>query len=75
MKTYEEKAAGDDRSKILDPKHEGNAYGDSSENEPRSEFIVWWNEPHDQDPANPMNWSSTKKWMNIGLISVISFLV
>ncbi|KAH8595870.1 major facilitator superfamily domain-containing protein [Bisporella sp. PMI_857] len=36
---------------------------------------VWWDEPEDQDPANPMNWTSTKKWTNISVISVISFLV
>ncbi|CZR67177.1 related to multidrug resistant protein [Phialocephala subalpina] len=43
--------------------------------EPGSEIIVWWDEPEDRDPENPMNWSSTKKWVNIGTISVISFLV
>lgn len=36
---------------------------------------VWWDEPEDEDPANPMNWSSRKKWTNILTISVISFLV
>ncbi|KAK8013883.1 major facilitator superfamily transporter [Apiospora arundinis] len=36
---------------------------------------VWWTEPEDEDPANPMNWSSRKKWTNILTISVISFLV
>ncbi|KAJ0116690.1 hypothetical protein J7T55_009840 [Diaporthe amygdali] len=40
-----------------------------------SELIVWWNEPEDQDPENPMNWSSRRKWFNIITISVISFLV
>ena len=40
-----------------------------------SEFIVSWDEPEDEDPENPMNWSSTKKWVNILTISVISFLV
>jgi hypothetical protein len=40
-----------------------------------AEFIVWWDEPEDQDPENPMNWSSKTKWMNILIISVISFLV
>lgn len=43
--------------------------------EPGSELIVWWDEPLDQNPENPMNWSSTKKWANILVISVISFLV
>lgn len=40
-----------------------------------SELLVWWDEPEDQDPDNPMNWSSTRKWINIITISVISFLV
>ncbi|KFY94343.1 hypothetical protein V500_03316 [Pseudogymnoascus sp. VKM F-4518 (FW-2643)] len=38
-----------------------------------SELIVWWDGP--EDPENPMNWSSTWKWVNICIISVISFLV
>lgn len=40
-----------------------------------AEFIVWWEEPEDEDPTNPMNWSSTKKWGNICTISMISFIV
>ncbi|KAK8045557.1 hypothetical protein PG993_005581, partial [Apiospora rasikravindrae] len=36
---------------------------------------VGWSEPEGADPANPMNWSSRKKWTNILTISVISFLV
>ncbi|KFX94318.1 hypothetical protein O988_06381 [Pseudogymnoascus sp. VKM F-3808] len=36
-------------------------------------LIVWWDGP--EDPENPMNWSSTWKWVNICVISVISFLV
>ncbi|KAI3390836.1 hypothetical protein diail_8554 [Diaporthe ilicicola] len=43
--------------------------------EPGLEFLVWWNEPEDQDPENPMNWSSRRKWLNIITIAVISFLV
>lgn len=38
-----------------------------------SELIVWWDGP--EDPENPMNWSSTWKWVNICVISLISFLV
>ncbi|EKD13651.1 cycloheximide resistance protein [Drepanopeziza brunnea f. sp. 'multigermtubi' MB_m1] len=40
-----------------------------------NEFIVSWNEPEDQDPENPLNWSSAKKWLNICTIAVISFIV
>ncbi|KAL7952707.1 cycloheximide resistance protein [Trichoderma compactum] len=36
---------------------------------------VWWDEPEEQDPENPMNWPATKKWANILTISVMSFLV
>lgn len=38
-----------------------------------SELIVWWDGL--EDPDNPMNWSPTCKWINICIISVISFLV
>ncbi|KFY30741.1 hypothetical protein V493_01687 [Pseudogymnoascus sp. VKM F-4281 (FW-2241)] len=38
-----------------------------------SGLIVWWDGP--EDPDNPMNWSPTWKWVNICVISVISFLV
>ncbi|KAJ5937996.1 hypothetical protein N7454_004338 [Penicillium verhagenii] len=27
-----------------------------------SEFDVFWNEPVDQDPENPMNWSLARRW-------------
>ena len=49
--------------------------GDDAQREPGAEFIVWWDEPIDQDPENPMNWSLSKKWVNILTISTISFLV
>lgn len=42
-----------------------------AESDPK--LIVWWDGP--EDPENPMNWSSTWKWVNICVISVISFLV
>lgn len=38
-----------------------------------SELIVWWDGPEDLE--NPMNWSSTWKWVNICVISLISFIV
>ncbi|KAJ9142407.1 MFS general substrate transporter [Pleurostoma richardsiae] len=37
-------------------------------------FLVTWAEPADQDPENPMSWSSTRKWMTIGILSFITFL-
>lgn len=54
-------------------KHETNR--SAVEREPRSDLIVWWDEPEDRDPENPMNWSSTRKWVNILTISTIGFLV
>jgi hypothetical protein len=35
---------------------------------------VYWNEPVEEDPANPMNWPSRKKWANIAVLSSITFL-
>lgn len=43
--------------------------------ESRDDFIVRWEEPEDQDPENPLNWSSFKKWSNICTIALISFVV
>ncbi|KAK6580132.1 hypothetical protein PZA11_007154 [Diplocarpon coronariae] len=52
----------------------GSLHRDAS-SELEHDFIVGWQEPEDQDPENPMNWSSTKKWVNICTISTISFIV
>lgn len=72
-KEKEEKINVNPLSATLNPKHEINDGAASAE--PGSDLIVWWDEPEDQNPENPMNWSSTKKWANILVISVISFLV
>ena len=69
----EERVRANTSSASLKSKHETN--GGATQTEPGSEFVVWWDEPHDQDPENPMNWSSTRKWFNICIISIISFLV
>lgn len=37
-------------------------------------YIVSWEEPEDQDKANPMNWPSSKKWRIIALLSFTTFL-
>jgi len=39
------------------------------------EIPVWWDEPETEDPANPLNWSSRTRWLNILTVSFISFLV
>lgn len=37
-------------------------------------IIVGWEEPADQDPENPMNWSTGRKWGIIGVLSFLTFL-
>jgi hypothetical protein len=37
--------------------------------QPPDQNTVWWDEPEDQDPANPMNWSETAKWGNVAILS------
>lgn len=37
--------------------------------EPADQNIVWWEEPEDQDPANPTNWSEMVKWGNVAILS------
>jgi hypothetical protein len=37
-------------------------------------YIVDWEKPIDQDPANPMNWSESKKWMNIAIVSLLTLI-
>ena len=72
-KEKEEKVSANTASTSLNSKKETD--GGATPAEPGSELIVWWDEPADQDPENPMNWSSARKWINIFVISVISFLV
>lgn len=38
------------------------------------DFTVFWDEPIDQDPENPMNWSTKRKATIIGTISFLTFL-
>lgn len=35
---------------------------------------VFWEEPANQDPANPMNWGATRRWVIIAMVSFITFL-
>ena len=39
-----------------------------------AEFEVWWDEPADQDPMNPMNWPESRKWSFIAVLSSITLL-
>lgn len=38
------------------------------------QFDVFWDEPANQDPADPMNWNMTQKWAIIAIVSFITFL-
>lgn len=35
---------------------------------------VFWNEPADQDPENPLNWSARRRWSIVAMVSFITFL-
>lgn len=45
---------------------------DQSQSPDEDDSLVWWDGP--DDPANPQNWSTRKKWLNIGLCSAITFV-
>ena len=38
------------------------------------ENVVWWDEPEDQDPDNPMNWGAGRKWGTIAILGFITFI-
>jgi len=38
------------------------------------ENVVWWDEPVDQDPDNPMNWGAGRKWGTIAILAFITFI-
>lgn len=42
--------------------------------DPVSNFDVWWSEPENEDPANPRNWSNSRKWTIIASLSFVTFL-
>lgn len=44
----------------------------SKEEAPRDANIVDWDGP--DDPVNPMNWSSSKKFGAIGIVSLVTML-
>ncbi|KAL8393893.1 hypothetical protein RB599_006105 [Gaeumannomyces hyphopodioides] len=54
---------------------EKQAASTSAPSQDSPEILVWWDEPEGEDPANPLNWSSRKRWLNILTVSLISFLV
>lgn len=46
--------------------------GDEAVPELSNEDTRDWNGP--TDPDNPMNWSPTRKWMTIGLVTAITLI-
>lgn len=38
-------------------------------------LVVYWEQPESEDPENPLNWSSKRKWAMIGILSFLSLLV
>lgn len=72
VNVYLDKNEGTTPSALLNPiKTQGRV----AQPRPEPGIVVWWDEPEDQDPENPMNWPSKMKWANILTIAVISFLV
>lgn len=55
------------------PGHDNNGVDTAThEKAPQDPNIVDWDGP--DDPANPMNWSSAKKFAAIGIVSLITML-
>lgn len=57
--------------------HRGDGVRENDNAEQTSEadpFDVYWDEPVDQDPANPMNWRSARKTAIIVTVSFLTFL-
>jgi hypothetical protein len=36
--------------------------------------IVDWEQPENEDPHNPQNWSMAKKWLNVAIVSYICLI-
>lgn len=53
---------------VVDISREGGSAPESNSN------LVGWDEPEDQDPANPQNWTKRRKWTQVFILSSITFL-
>jgi hypothetical protein len=49
------------------------AESDLSKNASTDDNMVWWD--GEDDPANPLNWRTMKKWNHVGIVSLITFVV
>lgn len=61
-------------SGVYQTPEEKEAQLEALEASPRDQNIVWWDEPVDQDPENPMNWGAGRKWSTIAVLSLITFI-
>jgi hypothetical protein len=65
----------DESSALDDPASEVTCQDKGNVDDPsREQNLVWWNEPAEQDPANPMSWPTWRKWTIIANLSFITFL-
>lgn len=73
---YPDLEKGDDEVTSLDAGDPAHAKAEHhvQEQEQPDPNIVWWDEPADQDPKNPMNWSEKKKWSNIGVLAICTLI-
>lgn len=58
----------------MEPKEDSERAVIDSQDASENVFSVWWDEPADQDPQNPMAWSSGRRWGIVATISFLSFL-
>jgi hypothetical protein len=54
--------------------HSASSVTDKEELKEVNPNIVDWEQPETSDPANPQNWSNSRKWLNIGIVSYICFI-
>src|SRR5262249_12339053 len=61
-------------SGVSQPDGEKDIEAQATEVTQRDENVVWWDEPVEQDPDNPMNWGAGRKWGTIAILAFITFI-
>src|SRR5215469_8908743 len=61
-------------SGVSQPDGEKDIEAQATEVSQLDENVVWWDEPVDQDPDNPMNWGAGRKWGTIAILAFITFI-
>ncbi|KAF2759379.1 MFS general substrate transporter [Pseudovirgaria hyperparasitica] len=56
----------------IDGLQEKNELQDSADEQDPN--VVFWDEPIDQDPNNPINWKEGWKWMNIAVLAICTLI-